>query len=71
MRTNIDIDDALLDEARELTGIKTKREVVERALRELIRVNRQAELRKYRGKLPWEGDIEAMRVDAKADDPST
>jgi Arc/MetJ family transcription regulator len=64
MRTNIVIDDALMAEAMRATGAKTKREVVEQALRKLIQLRRQAEIRKYRGKLTsWEGDLEAMRLD--------
>ena len=63
MRTNIVIDDALMDQAMRATGAKTKREVVEEALRTLIRLRNQAEIRKFRGKLKWEGDLEAMRLD--------
>ena len=45
------------------TGLKTKREVVEEALRTLLRLRRQAELRQFRGKLEWHGDLNAMRID--------
>jgi len=61
MRTNIVIDDALMDEALRVSGAKTKREAVELALRSLIRLKRQAEIKAYRGKLHWEGDLEASR----------
>lgn len=61
MRTNIDIDDALIAEAMALTGAKTKREAVDTALRDLVHVRRQAEIRTWRGKLHWTGDLEAMR----------
>lgn len=63
MRTNIVIDDALMEEAQAASGLKTKRETVELALQTLIRLRRQAEIRTLRGKLDWEGDLEAMRND--------
>jgi Arc/MetJ family transcription regulator len=63
MRTNIEIDDALMKEALRFTGARTKREVVERGLRTLVQLGKQAEIRKLRGKLKWEGDLEAMRTD--------
>jgi Arc/MetJ family transcription regulator len=63
MRTNIEIDDKLMKDALKYTDARTKREVVERGLRTLIRLGKQVEARKMRGKLQWEGDLEAMRVD--------
>ena len=63
MRTNIVIDEDLMQETLRLTGIKTKREAVEKGLRTLLRLERQAQLRKFRGKLDWQGDLEATRVD--------
>jgi len=63
MRTNIVIDDKLMAEVLRLTGAKTKREAVELGLKTLIRLKQQAGIRKYRGKLAWEGDLEAMRTD--------
>ena len=63
MRTNIVIDDKLMQDALRATGLKTKREVVELGLRTLLRLNRQADLRRYRGKLAWQGDLPAMRQD--------
>jgi Arc/MetJ family transcription regulator len=62
MRTNIDIDDALIAEALERTGLRTKRAVVEEALRTLVRLRRQEGLKKLWG-IGWEGDLEAMRRD--------
>lgn len=64
MRTNIVIDDALMVEVLKTTGLKTKREAVEQGLRTLLQLCRQAEIRDYRGKLAWQGDLEAMRSDA-------
>jgi len=63
MRTNIVIDDTLMQDALRATGLKTKREAVERGLQLLVRLRQQAEIRKYRGKLNWRGDLEAMRTD--------
>jgi Arc/MetJ family transcription regulator len=63
MRTNIEIDDALMAEAMEAAGVKTKREAVDVALRRMVQISRQAEIRKYRGKFTWTGDLEAMRLD--------
>jgi Arc/MetJ family transcription regulator len=64
MRTNIEIDDDLMDEAMKLSGLATKRETVEAGLRLLVQLKRQQRIRNYRGKLPWEGDLERMRRDA-------
>jgi Arc/MetJ family transcription regulator len=63
MRTNIVIDDKLMADALRATGLKTKREAVELGLRTLLRLQRQAELRKLRAKVAWEGDLDAMRRD--------
>lgn len=63
MRTNIVIDDALMKKALQLTHCKTKREVVEEGLRTLLRLKQQKQLRKFKGKLRWTGDLEAMRLD--------
>ena len=67
MRTNIDIDDELIGKAMSLSGLTTKRETVEEALRLLVRLKSQEAIRSYRSKILWEGDLEAMRVDR---DPS-
>lgn len=62
MRTNIVLDDKLIERAQKLTGIKTKREVVHEALRLLILLNEQGEIRSLRGQLPWDGDLNSQRV---------
>ncbi|CAM3019912.1 DUF2191 domain-containing protein [Komagataeibacter xylinus] len=64
MRTNIIIDDALMTDALKAAGVKTKREAVELGLRMLIKLKQQRELRTLRGKLDWQGDLDAMRSDA-------
>ena len=63
MRTNIVIDDKLMTEALRTTGLKTKREAVELGLKTLLRIGKQSEIRKARGKLEWRGDLDAMRRD--------
>lgn len=65
MRTNIVIDDKLMADALKASGARTKREVVELGLQTLLQLNRQSELRKLRGKVKWEGDLDAMRRDNK------
>ena len=63
MRTNIVIDDKLMKDALRATGLKTKREAVEQGLRTLLRLRQQGEIRRFRGKLNWQGDLDAMRTD--------
>ena len=63
MRTNIVIDEQLMADALQATGLKTKREAVELGLRTLLRLRSQAGLRQLRGKLSWEGDLDAWRRD--------
>ena len=63
MRTNIVIDDALMKSALRVTGLKTKREAVELGLRTLLQLRQQAEIKRFKGKLDWQGDLEAMRSD--------
>ena len=61
MRTNIDIDDKLMNEALKTTGLKTKKDAVELGLKTLVRLHKQAKIRKFRGRLKWEGDLDDMR----------
>jgi Arc/MetJ family transcription regulator len=63
MRTNIVIDDKLMKETLRLTGLRTKREAVELGLRTIVRLRKQEEIRRFRGKLNWQGDLDAMRTD--------
>ena len=63
MRTNIAIDDNLMGKALEGTDVKTKKAVVEKALKLLIQVQTQEAIRKLRGKLTWEGNLSEMRTD--------
>ena len=63
MRTNIVIDDKLMRDTLKATGLRTKREAVELGLRTLLRLRQQEQVRRYRGKLDWHGDLDAMRTD--------
>lgn len=63
MRTNIVIDDALMSDTLKATGLRTKREVVELGLKTLLRLRQQGEIKKLRGKVTWEGNLDAMRRD--------
>ena len=63
MRTTIDIDDDLMRAALRASGLKTKREVVEEGLRTVVRLSKQAQIRRLRGKVNWRGDLDAMRND--------
>ena len=62
MRTNIEIDDGVLEEVRRLTGATTKRQAVDIALRELVASYRRAGLLDLRGKVRWEGDLDESRA---------
>lgn len=63
MRTNIEIDDKLMKDTLRATGLKTKREAVELGLRTVLRLRQQEGIRRFRGKLNWQGNLDAMRVD--------
>jgi Arc/MetJ family transcription regulator len=69
MRTNVEIGDDLMRDALRLTGLKTKRAVVEAGLRMLIRVKGQEKMLKLAGKVHWDGDLDEMRQDRNFDDP--
>jgi Arc/MetJ family transcription regulator len=61
VRTNIEIDDNLMKEAMRRAKTKTKRETVEAGLRILVRLDRQTGIRKFRGKVKWEGNLDESR----------
>jgi len=67
MRTNVVIDDELMAEALEHTGLDTKKAVIEEALRTLVRLKKQEQVRSLRGKLQWEGDLNMLRESRFAD----
>ncbi len=60
-RTNIVLDDALVEECKELTGIETRRALVDYALRELKRHGRQRRLLELKGSVNWDGDLNGWR----------
>jgi Arc/MetJ family transcription regulator len=62
MRTNIVIDDGLIQKAMRATGLRTKRAVVEAGLQLLIQVKAQTGIRRLRGKIKWEGNLNEMRT---------
>jgi Arc/MetJ family transcription regulator len=61
MRTNIVIDDQLIAEAMKATGLPTKKAVVEAGLRLLVQVQAQSGVRRLRGKVKWQGDLDESR----------
>jgi len=62
VRTNIEIDEDVLREARQLVGTRTKRETVDLALRELVARHRRLGILDLKGRVHWEGDLEASRL---------
>jgi Arc/MetJ family transcription regulator len=62
MRTNIDIDDRLMRQAMRSSGARTKRAVVEEALRLLIQTRGQSGIRRLRGDVRWEGNLNSSRL---------
>lgn len=63
MRTNIVIEDRLMEDAMRFSGLTTKRETVQQALLLFIKLKKQERIKQFRGKLRWEGDLDAMRSD--------
>ncbi len=63
MRTNVVIDDELMDKALRASGCRTKKSAIESGLRLLIQVSSQEKLRSLKGKIDWQGDLEEMRKD--------
>jgi len=68
MRTNIVIDEELMKKGIRYTGLRTKKELVNLALRELIQRKERKEILRLKGKLHWEGDLEELRR-SRFDDP--
>ncbi len=65
MRTNIVIDDDLMDEALKVSHLKTKKDAVEEGLKLLVQRKKQENIKDLRGKLKWKGDLEDMRTNKK------
>ena len=62
MRTNIEIDNKLMNEAIRISGLKTKKETVELGLKTLVRLKKQENIRRFRGRLEWTGNLDEMRT---------
>jgi Arc/MetJ family transcription regulator len=63
MRTNVVLDDGLMASALKVSGLKTKKDAIEEGLRLLIQVKSQKEIKRYRGKLKWSGNLDETRLD--------
>jgi Arc/MetJ family transcription regulator len=63
MRTNVVINDDLMESALRTSGIKTKREAIEEGLKLLVQIKNQEKIKGFRGKLKWTGSLDEMRVD--------
>jgi Arc/MetJ family transcription regulator len=61
MRTNIEIDDKLMNDVLKATGARTKKEAVELGLKTLIKLKKQEGIKAFKGKLSWTGDLDDMR----------
>jgi Arc/MetJ family transcription regulator len=65
MRTNIEIDDQLVRQAMRSSGARTKKAAVEAGLQLLVKTHAQTAIRKFRGKVKWEGDLSVSRQDRR------
>lgn len=63
MRTNVVIDDDLMQSALRQSGLKTKKAVIEEGLRLLVQLGRQSQVKDFRGRFKWSGDLDEMRTD--------
>jgi Arc/MetJ family transcription regulator len=63
MRTNVVVDDNLMESALKVSGLKTKKDAIEEGLKLLVQVKRQKAIKSYRGKLKWSGNLDKMRLD--------
>lgn len=60
-RTNVELDEELVLNGMRLTGIRTRKALIDYALRELVRRKNQRSILRQQGKIQWEGDLNAMR----------
>jgi len=63
MRTNVVVDDNLMKSALRVSGLKTKRDAIEEGLRLLVQLRSQKDIKRFRGKLKWSGNLDKMRLD--------
>jgi Arc/MetJ family transcription regulator len=64
MKTKVEVDDALIADALQATGLEATDQVIEIALKLLVQLKRQESIKAFRGQLRWEGDLAALRADA-------
>jgi Arc/MetJ family transcription regulator len=63
MRTNVVINDDLMESALKVSGLRTKKETIEEGLKLLVQLKSQKEIKRFRGKLKWSGNLDQMRLD--------
>jgi Arc/MetJ family transcription regulator len=63
MRTNVVIDDELMESALNASGMKTKKDAIEEGLKLLVKMKYQERIKNFRGKLKWTGNLDEMRLD--------
>lgn len=63
MRTNVVVDDNLMKSALRVSGLKTKKDAIEEGLRLLVQLRSQKDIKGFRGKLKWSGNLDKMRLD--------
>jgi Arc/MetJ family transcription regulator len=63
MRTNVVIDDELMESALKASGMKTKKDAIEEGLKLLVKMKYQERIKDFRGKLKWIGNLDEMRLD--------
>jgi Arc/MetJ family transcription regulator len=63
MRTNVVVDDALMESALKVSGLRTKKDAIEEGLKLLVQVKGQKKIKRFRGKLKWSGNLGEMRLD--------
>ena len=63
MRTNVVVDDDLMESALKVSGLRTKKDAIEEGLKLLVQVKHQKEIKRFRGKLKWSGNLDKMRLD--------
>ena len=63
MRTNVVIDDDLMESALKASGMKTKKDAIEEGLKLLVKMKYQERIKNFRGKLKWTGNLDEMRLD--------
>jgi Arc/MetJ family transcription regulator len=63
MRTNVVVDDDLMESALKVSGLRTKKDAIEEGLKLLVQVKGQKRIKQFRGKLKWSGNLDQMRLD--------